>query len=160
MERSTGPSVAVLAGLVVLCVAVGAVGGLATSTAVTEWYPTLNRPSWRPPNWLFGPVWTALYGMMAVAMWNIWRTVPWPESGAAFSAFATQLALNAVWSPLFFGARALGAALIDIVAMWFAIAATIAVFARHSRLSAALLVPYLAWVSFATALNAWIWWMN
>jgi tryptophan-rich sensory protein len=149
-----------LIGLLALCYAVAAVGGLATADSVTSWYPTLVRPDWRPPNWLFGPVWTTLYTAMAVAMWNIARQVPWPDSRPAVVAFGIQLALNAAWSPLFFGAKALGLALVDIVAMWFAIAATIAVFWRHSRLSAALLVPYLAWVSFATALNAWIWWMN
>ena len=158
--RPTGTSVAALVGLIGLCFGVAAVGGLATASGVAEWYPSLIRPSWRPPNWQFGPVWTALYAMMGTAMWNVWRLERWPSIRGAVAAFAVQLALNAAWSPLFFGWRALGLALIDIVLMWGAIVVTIGAFWRHSRLSAALLMPYLAWVTFATALNAWIWWFN
>lgn len=146
--------------LLALCFGVAALGGLSTASNVETWYPTLVRPTWRPPNGLFAPVWTVLYLSMAVAMWDVWRRTGWPEARTPVIAFGTQLALNAAWSPLFFGAHALGAALIDIVLMACAILWTIVAFWPHSRLSAGLMVPYLLWVSFATALNAWIWWMN
>lgn len=151
-------SSAILISLLVLCYSVAAVGGLSTAQSVTEWYPTLVRPWWRPPNWLFGPVWTTLYTAMAIAMWLVWRHAADARRPAAL--FAMQLALNAAWSPVFFGLRRLDLGLVVIVAMWVAIATTIAAFWRESRLAAALLVPYLAWVSFATTLNAWLWWMN
>ncbi|TNE85350.1 MAG: tryptophan-rich sensory protein [Deltaproteobacteria bacterium] len=147
----------VLVGLIALCFAVAAIGGLSTADGVREWYPTLNRPDWRPPNWLFGPVWTMLYTAMAVAMWLVWRR---EGVGRGAAVWSVQLLLNALWSPLFFGVRRLDLALVDIVGMWLAIAATIAVFASRSRVAAGLLVPYLAWVSFATALNGWIWAYN
>jgi tryptophan-rich sensory protein len=122
-----------------------------------EWYPTLNKPSWTPPSWLFGPVWTALYVLMAVAAWLVWK------QGAARGAmilFGAQLLLNLAWSFLFFGARSPGLGLIEIVVMWLAVAATIFAFALKSRLAALLMVPYIAWVSFATALNAAIFMLN
>lgn len=159
-DRSPLLTAGVLVGLVGLCFSVAALGGLATADGVREWYPSLVRPDWRPPNWVFGPVWTVLYTAMAVAMWNVWRVRPWDEIRGAATAFGVQLALNAAWSPLFFGAKQLGLALVDIALMWLAIAVCIGVFWRHSRLSAGLLVPYLAWVSFASVLNAWLWWMN
>jgi benzodiazapine receptor len=149
-----------LALLLVLCFGVAGVGGLSTASAVTEWYPTLVRPPWRPPDWLFGPVWTVLYTMMAVAMWNVWRQTRWPDNRAAVVTFGAQLALNALWSPLFFGARNLGAARGAIALMWLGRVATNAAFWPRSRASAGLMVPYLAWVSFAATLNAWLWWMN
>lgn len=147
-----------LAALLVLCFAVAGVGGAATVDAVREWYPTLVRPSWRPPNWLFGPVWTVLYAAMAVAMWLVWREGG--ELRGPATAWGVQLGLNALWSPLFFGARNLGLALVDISLMWVAIAVTMARFWPRHRGAAWLLVPYLAWVSFAAALNAWIWAFN
>lgn len=149
--------VLVLAGFVALCLAVAALGGFATFQSVAEWYPTLNKPSWTPPSWLFGPVWTLLYIMMAVAAWLVWRA---GEARAAMILFGAQLLLNLAWSFLFFGARSPVLGLIDIVALWLAIAATIFAFAMRSRLAAFLMLPYLCWVSFATALNASIWMLN
>jgi translocator protein len=136
---------------------VGALAGLVTAPAVAEWYPTLNKPSWRPPNWLFGPAWTFLYITMGIAAWLVWKA---GNARNALTLWGAQLALNFAWSFLFFGARSPGLGLIDIIAMWLAIAATIFAFAFKSRLAAFLMVPYLCWVSFALALNAAIFMMN
>jgi translocator protein len=147
----------VLAGFLAACLSVGALAGFVTAPAVTEWYPTLVKPSWRPPNWLFAPVWTILYVMMAVAAWLVWKA---GNSRAALLLWAGQLLLNFAWSFLFFGARSPGLGLIDIVALWLAIAATLFAFSFKSRLAAALMLPYLCWVSFALALNASIFLLN
>jgi translocator protein len=147
----------VLAGFVVLCLGVAALGGFATAQSVSEWYPTLNKPSWTPPSWLFGPVWTVLYLLMAVAAWLVWKT---GGARTAMILFGAQLLLNLAWPFLFFGARLPGLGLVEIVMLWLAVAATIFAFALHSRVAAFLMVPYLCWVSFATALNAAIWMLN
>jgi translocator protein len=148
-----------LVGLAVFVAAVAAtavVGSLAAVSAAAE-YQSLRTPSWAPPSWLFGPVWTVLYVFIAVSGWLVWkqRGVRW-EMGL----FAVQLLLNAVWTPLFFAANRYGLALVDIVLLLAAIVALIVVFFRHNRVAALLLVPYLAWVGFATALNAAIVSMN
>jgi tryptophan-rich sensory protein len=124
------------------------------------WFAALSKPSWQPPNYLFGPVWTTLYLMMGIAAGLVWLRGPAPAVRAALIAFAVQLLLNALWTPVFFGAQALGAALMVIVVLWLAITLTIVLFWRVQRLAAALLLPYLAWVSFATALNAALWRLN
>lgn len=147
----------VLAGFVVLCLAVGALGGWATAQSVAEWYPTLAKPSWTPPPWLFAPVWTVLYILMGVSAWLVWKT---GDAKVPMLLFGAQLLLNLAWSFLFFGARSPGLALIDIAALWIAIAAMIFAYAFRSRLAAFLMVPYLAWVSFAMALNAAIFMLN
>jgi len=149
-----------LALLLLLCLAVGYLGSLVTGPAVAEWYPTLALPDWRPPNSLFAPVWTALYVAMAVAAWLVWRKRPWPEPRAALLLFAVQLAANFAWSFLFFGARSPLLGLLDIALLLALIAMTLAAFWRRDRLAGALFVPYLAWVAFATALNAWIYLEN
>lgn len=146
-----------LAGFVALTLCVGALGGFATAQSVAEWYPTLVKPSWTPPPWLFAPVWTTLYIMMAVAAWLVWLK---GNARGALALFAGQLLLNLAWSFLFFGARSPGLGLIDIVLLWLMIAATIFAFSLKSRAAALLLVPYLAWVSFATALNLSVWMLN
>lgn len=150
-------SVALLAGLLLLCFGVAAVGGLSTARGVAEWYPTLDKPPWTPPNWAFGPVWTVLYTLMAVAAWIVFRQRATP---AAVGTFAGQLVLNALWSPLFFAWQQTGSALVVITLLWGAILATIVVFWRIRALGGALLVPYLLWVTIAWTLNAWIWWFN
>jgi translocator protein len=150
-------NVLALAGFVFLCLAAGGLAGFATSQSVTEWYPTLNKPSWNPPAWVFAPAWTVLYIMMGVAAWLVWKA---GNARTALILFFAQLALNVAWSFLFFGARSPGLGLIDVIAMWLAIAATIFAFSFRSRLAAFLMVPYLCWVSFATALNAAIVLMN
>jgi translocator protein len=147
----------VLAGFIALCMAVGVGAGLVTAPAVLEWYPTLNKPSWTPPSWLFAPAWTVLYILMAIAAWLVWKA---GNAKAALTLFFAQLLLNFAWSVLFFGARSPGLGLIDVAAMWLAIAATIFAFAFKSRLAAFLMVPYLCWVSFAAALNAAIFMLN
>ena len=147
----------VLVGFLVLCVGGGTLAGLVSAPAILEWYPALNKPWWTPPSWLFGPAWTVLYILMAVAAWLVWKT---GNARTAMILFFAQLLLNFAWSLLFFGARSPGLGLIDVTAMWLAIAATIFAFAFRSRLAAFLMVPYLCWVSFAAALNAAIFLMN
>lgn len=139
-----------LAGFIGICLLVGALGGLATAKSVVEWYPTLNKPSWTPPSWVFGPVWTLLYIMMGIAAWLVWRK---GDAKGALILFFGQLLFNLAWSVLFFGARSPVLGLVDIAFLWLAVAATIFAFALKSRPAAFLLVPYLAWVSFASALN-------
>jgi len=151
---------AVLAGFLVLCFAVAGVGGMWTASSVGPWYQALQKPPFNPPGWVFGPVWTVLYAMMAVAAWLVWRKAGFAGAAVPLAVFAVQLALNLAWSGLFFGLRQLGWAFADIVLLWFAIAATIAAFACVSAPAAWLIAPYLAWVSFASLLNFRIWTLN
>jgi translocator protein len=144
----------VLIGLLVLCLAVGAGAGFLTAQSVLTWFPTLIKPSFNPPSWLFGPVWTTLYIMMAVAAWLVWLRQ------GSLVLFYVQLALNFAWSLLFFGLHSPALALVDIVAMWVLILLTLLAFWKIDRRAGWLLVPYLAWVSFASVLNASIWWLN
>lgn len=147
----------VLAGFIVLCLAVGALGGWITAPAVVEWYPTLNKPSFNPPNWIFAPVWTTLYIFMAIAAWLVWQK---PNSKAALVLFFAQLALNCAWSFLFFGARSPWLGLVGIAMLWVALLATVIVFFQRSKPAGMLMLPYLAWVSFASLLNFSIWQLN
>lgn len=154
-------SALVLISFVLAAFLAAAIGGLATARGVVEWYPNLAKPSWTPPSWLFGPVWTALYAMMGVAAWLVWRAAgSFRPARRELALWGIQLTLNAHWSIAFFGMRAPGAALVNIVLLWLAILATIVVFARRSAIAAGLMVPYLLWVTFATALNAAIWRLN
>lgn len=123
------------------------------------WYQGLAKPAWTPPNVVFGPVWTVLYIMIAVAGWLAWRANSRGRS-AALVLWAVALALNAAWSWLFFGQHAIGWALVDIGMLWTAILAFVVVASQPARVAAWLFVPYLAWVSYATALNLAIWLMN
>ncbi len=125
-----------------------------------SWYAALVKPSWNPPGWVFGPVWTTLYILMAVAAWLVWRRGGWRGQRRALSWFCAQLALNALWTPLFFGLHRIDLALGEILLLWVAILATIGAFARSSRVAAWLLAPYLAWVSFATFLTFTLWNLN
>lgn len=163
MSTYTRPSLpAATVGLAAFGVAAAAAavtGGLAASSAA-EQYATLVQPAWAPPAWLFGPVWTVLYASIAVAGWLVWRNAGWTGARTALSVFGVQLVLNALWTPLFFGGGLFGVAFAEIVLLWISIVATIVLFARHSRPAAALLVPYLAWVTFASALNLAIWVLN
>jgi len=158
MPLSRRASAAALLGLLVLCFAVAATGGLSTAEGVRSWYPGLDKPPWTPPNWAFGPVWTTLYAAMAVAAWDVLRRAP--KARVPMALFGLQLALNALWSPVFFAAQQTGPALAIIGAMWLAIAACIVAYWPISRLASGLMLPYLVWVSIATSLNAWIWWYN
>jgi benzodiazapine receptor len=121
------------------------------------WYAALIKPSWNPPAWIFGPAWTVLYTLMAVAAWLVWKRNGW---SFPLVLYFLQLGLNAAWTPIFFGAHALGWALIEIIALWIAILLTLLSFRRVSRPAAWLLTPYLAWVTFATALNFALWRLN
>ena len=151
---------AALAGFVALCFAVAAAGGAVTASSVGTWYAGLAKPSFNPPNWVFGPVWTTLYLMMAVAGWRVWRLRASAAARRGVELWAVQLAMNLMWSYLFFGARAIGAALAEIVVLLAAIIATAALFWRVDRVAGALFAPYIAWVAFATVLNAALWRLN
>lgn len=140
-----------------LCFAGSAVGALFMPG---EWYAALNKPAWNPPGWIFGPVWTALYAMMALAAWLVWQQGGFAVQRRPLGLFLLQLALNALWTPLFFGLHQPGLAFVGIILLWLAILATLLTFWRVSRAAAWLLVPYLAWVSFATVLNGTIWRLN
>ena len=147
-----------LMGLIILTLLVGASGTLFTEPNIPTWYAGLIKPDFNPPNWLFAPVWTTLYILMAIAAWRVWRLTGWksPEMTVWF----VQLALNAIWTPLFFGAHLLLLALVEIALLWLAIAATLVLFWRRDRIAGLLFVPYLAWVSFASTLNWAIWQLN
>jgi tryptophan-rich sensory protein len=140
-----------------LCFGTAALGSRLSDAALREWYADLAKPPWTPPDWVFGPVWAVLYPLVAVAGWTVWRE---GRSRIAVPLFLLQLALNAVWPWLFFGFRRPGWAFLDIVALLASIVATMAAFQRVRRRAALLLVPYLAWVTFAAALNLAIWQMN
>ena len=160
----TGParSALGLAVFVVVCFAVAGLGSLFTTPQVVDggWYDTLNKPFFSPPSWLFGPVWTVLFLMIAAAGWLVWRRGGFSGARTAMGLFAAQLALNLLWSGVFFGLQAPGLGLVEILILWAAILATILAFRQKSLVAAFLLVPYLAWVTFAAALNAGIWLLN
>lgn len=157
MPTGTRNQILVLVILLILCFLVGGMGGLATAPNIPTWYAGLAKPSWTPPNWIFGPVWSLLYLSMAVAAWLVWRkknpTLP-------MVLFGIQLAFNAAWSWLFFGLHSPGSAFADVLLLWAAIAATTVAFWRRSTLAGILFLPYMAWVTFASALNFAIWKMN
>lgn len=125
-----------------------------------EWYAALQKPLWNPPGWVFGPVWTALYTMMAIAAWLVWKRGGFRIQRVAMSLFLLQLLFNALWSPLFFGLHNPGLAFADILLLWGALLATLVAFWKVSTTAGALLVPYLAWVTFAAALNWTLWRLN
>ncbi len=157
LQPGTGRSALALAGWLVLTFAAASMGALFLPG---EWYASLKKPSWNPPAWLFGPVWTALYTVMAVAVWLVWRRGCCTVQRRPLLLFLAQLTLNAVWTPLFFGLHRPGLAFAEIVLLWLAIATTLAVFRPVSRTAAGLLVPYLAWVGFAAVLNFTLWRLN
>lgn len=146
----------------------GGAGGVITASAIAGWYAELAKPPWNPPSWLFGPVWTALYIAMGIAAWRIWRRGTVPGASPALRAdvrsallvYVAQLALNAGWTPVFFGLKRIDFALAIIVVLLVAIVETVRRFYRLDRPAALLLLPYLGWVAFATALNGSIWLLN
>lgn len=152
--------VAWLIGFIAVCFTAAGLGAAVTATSVGGWYQTLAKPGWNPPDWLFGPVWTALYFLMAVAAWLVWRRGGWTPARGPLGLFGLQLLLNVGWSAIFFGLRSPGFAFLEIVVLWLAIAATAIGFKSKSSLAALLLVPYLAWTSFAVVLNLAIWRLN
>jgi len=150
-------SIVALIGWIVLCFSAAAFGA---QFMPGEWYAALKKPSWNPPNWIFGPVWSALYAMMAVAAWLVWRRGGFKLNRLPLSLFLTQLLLNALWSWLFFGLKNPALAFGEIVLLWLGIGATLVAFWPRQRTAAWLLVPYLMWVSFASGLNFTLWQMN
>jgi len=146
---------------VVVCLAIGGLSGIATTDAIPNWYANVNKPSFNPPNWLFAPVWTALYSMMGVAAALVWHNKD-AKSGvkAALIIFAVQLLLNGLWSLLFFGMQNPPLAFVEIVILWIAIVLCIRAFLPISKVAGYLLIPYLLWVSFASVLNLSIWLLN
>ncbi len=142
-------------------VILGSVSGLFNVSAIDGWYQTINKPSWNPPNWIFGPVWTTLYVLMGIALYLVWKAeASMILKKTAISLFAVQLLLNFFWSFIFFNQQEIGWALVEIIAMWVFILLTIFAFANVSKTAAWLLVPYISWVSFATILNYTIWKLN
>lgn len=160
MNRSIGGQVLGLIASVTACFAAAAIGSLATTPNIGGWYAALEKPAWTPPNWLFGPVWTLLYLTMALAAWLVWRRFAWREARGPLGLFLGQLVLNAGWSWLFFGWKMPGVALVELVVLWVAIALTAVAFWRRSAAAGLLLLPYLAWVTFAAVLNLAIWRLN
>lgn len=160
MTRTAGPAWPVLIAMLVLCFAVAGLGGAVTAPAIPTWYAGLAKPSFNPPNGVFAPVWTTLYALMAVAAWLAWRAAPSGRRSLPLALFLLQLGINALWSPLFFGAHLILPALIDIGLLIPAVVATIVAFWRVRPVAGALLLPYLAWISFAFVLNAAIWRLN
>jgi tryptophan-rich sensory protein len=148
-----------LAGWLAATFATGAVGGVASVNA-PSFYGQLVQPAWAPPAWLFGPVWSVLFVLMAVSAWLVWRKHGFRGAGVALGLFVAQLLANALWSWLFFGWQQGAMAFIEIIVLWVLIAATLRAFWRLHRVAALLLMPYLAWVSFAAALNLALWRLN
>jgi len=158
--RGMGPQLLGLLGFLAASALVAGLGGLATATNVNGWYATADKAPWSPPNWVFGPVWTLLYTAMAVAAWLVWRRRA-EETRPALTAYAVQLVLNLLWTPVFFGlypvlgTPALWIAFGIIVALAVAVAVTVLYFGPISRTAGLLLLPYFAWVVFASSLNLW-----
>jgi len=147
-------------GFAAACLAAAGIGQLFSGGEPGDWYRSLQKPIFTPPGWLFGPVWTLLYVLMGVAVWLVWRERSARPVTLPLALFIVQLALNVVWTPLFFGLQNPGVAFVDILLLWIAIAATVWQFFGVSAIAGFLMLPYLAWVSFACALNFAIWRLN
>jgi tryptophan-rich sensory protein len=151
-----------ISAVVVTCLAVGYFSGMVTRSAIITWYPTLAKPNFNPPNWVFAPVWSMLYTMMGVAAGLVWNRIE-QEAAAVKSAlifFSIQLVLNALWSFLFFGLKNPMLSGIEIIILWLMIYETYTKFAKINKIAGYLFIPYLLWVSFAMVLNGSIWWLN
>ncbi len=149
-----------LGAFIAICFLAAAIGSWFTAASVKSWYPTLMKPVGTPPAWVFGPVWSILYVLMATAAWLVWRPRPSANVTAALALFFVQLALNATWSLVFFGLRRPGLALLEILVLLAAIIATMTNFVPLSRPAFWLMTPYVAWVSYATYLNFGVWRLN
>lgn len=145
---------------IVMCLLAGIIGSLFTSSAIPTWYATLNKPSFNPPSWLFGPVWTLLYILMGISFYLIWTAKKSKYKSTAIKIFIIQLILNALWSIIFFGAHWIFVAFIEIILMWIFILLSIIKFHKISKTASYLLIPYILWVSFATILTFAIWVLN
>ncbi|HEX3753576.1 MAG TPA: TspO/MBR family protein [Rhizomicrobium sp.] len=155
-----------LLGFLLLTLVVGALASVVTEPSIADWYARLLKPSFNPPNWLFAPVWTALYILMAIAAWRVWRSGQPSRTGQRgpisieIVLFLVQLAFNGAWSFIFFYAHRIAAALVELGVLWLLIAATLVLFWRRDRIAGILLLPYLAWTGFAFVLNLAIWQLN
>ena len=149
-----------LVAFLVACEGVGFLGGLWTAPEIRGWYRTLAKPSFNPPGWIFGPVWTTLYLLMAIAAWLVFNAPVSSARTLGLGLFLVQLALNLAWSWIFFRKHAIGAAAIEVALLWCSIGATTVLFSQVSATAAWLMAPYWAWVSFASILNATIWRLN
>lgn len=145
---------------ILIAQAAGVFGTLFTTPSIPTWYATLTKPDWNPPSWLFGPVWITLYTLMGVAAYLVWQRRDKPGARAALFVYGIQLALNAVWSMLFFGLHNTGLALAEILVLLAFILATTTLFWRIDKRAGFLMLPYIAWVSFASILNFTIWQLN
>jgi len=157
---TTARQAIILAVSVGICLGAAGVGSILTTPSIDPWYATLRKPAWTPPNWVFGPVWTALYLSMAVAAWLVWRQAGFSPAKLSLTLFVIQLALNVAWSGIFFGFRLVGVAFLEVVLLWLFILSTTIAFWSVSRMASWLMVPYLIWVAYAAALNGAIWRMN
>lgn len=144
----------------IVCLGAGGLGAIATTPEIEGWYKTIAKPAWNPPDSVFGPVWTTLFIMMAIAAWLVWTKAGFKDASMPLSLFGLQLGLNSAWSWIFFGLHQPGWAFVDILILWLAILLTSIAFFRRSAAAGWLLVPYLAWVSFASVLNFTIWRFN
>ena len=163
MDRSGHSTLGQIVGLLIflgLCALVAGIGSVVSMSAMDSWYGNLEQPNWNPPDWVFGPVWSVLYLMIAISGWLVWRARGWTAAQAQLIVWGIQLALNLLWTVLFFGLEQPGLAAIEIVLLWVAIFATINMFWPISSIAAALLVPYLIWVTYATLLTISIWRLN
>jgi len=145
---------------ILLAQSVGVLGSFFTISSIDNWYVFLVRPDWAPPSWVFGPAWVTLYTLMGIAAWLIWKKRKDLKARFALKAYALQLFLNGLWTPLFFGLRNPGIAFMEIILLWIAILFTTIFFWRIEKWAGILLLPYLAWTSFAAILNFSIWQLN
>lgn len=158
-RRAAGGGVAALVFYLLACAAAAGLGAAVTLPQIDRWYAALAKPSWTPPNFVFGPAWTALYIMIALAAWLVSRSRS-PVRRAALASFWIQLLLNALWSPLFFSLHRLGVAALDIVLLLMASAVMVGRFWRSAPLAGLLTIPYLFWIAYATSLSVTIWRLN
>ena len=149
-----------LVGLIVFCEGVGVLGGMWTGPEIPRWYRTLTKPSFNPPGWIFAPVWTTLYLLMAIAAWLTFNAAASPTRTLGLVLFFVQLALNLAWSWIFFRKHAIGSAVVEVALLWCSIGATTMLFSQVSSTAAWLMAPYWGWVTFASILNATIWRLN
>ena len=145
---------------IVLCFLAAAFGSVFTNKSLKTWYQTIKKPTWNPPNKIFGPVWSALYLMMALAGWMVWERLPQKGHSIPMALFFIQLVLNTVWSAVFFGLRNPGWAFLEVILLWVFIALTVISFWNVYWVAGVLFLPYLLWVSFAAILNLAIWRLN
>ncbi len=161
MDKGTGnTAIRKVAGLVVWLALTFCAAATGVFVQTDGWYAELAKPAWNPPGWLFGPVWTALYAMMAVAVWLVWLRGGWKMQRRALCLYLVQWVLNAIWTPIFFGLQRPDLAFAEIILLLVAICATLATFWRVSRVAGVLLLPYTLWTTFAAVLNFTIWRMN